>query len=207
MIVSNLFALVASILVLLLFFRKSIPKDYEVADLKEPIDAIKDIILFRLAWVLLCVLLVGYFSSVFTGLPVSIIAGITAIFFMLMAQRSPAVHTKQVIKGAPWAIVFFSVGMYVVVYGLRNAGLTGVLAEVIQMAANQGLFVATISMGFIAAILSSIMNNMPTVLINALAISETDTKEPIRVALIYANMMGSVLGSKITPICSLGDMI
>src|SRR5699024_11164432 len=49
MIIPNLFSLVATILVLLLYFRKSIPKTYEVSQLKKPAEVIRDLKLFHLS--------------------------------------------------------------------------------------------------------------------------------------------------------------
>lgn len=207
MIIPNLFSIIATISVLFLYFRKSIPKTYNVEQLKQPASAIRDRKLFHLSWYVLAVLLIGYFSSEWTGIPVSFIAGTVAMVFLMIARRSEAIEAKSVIKEAPWAVVFFSIGMYVVVYGLGDAWMTGALAQVLNIVASKGLFVATIAMGFIAAFLSSIMNNLPTVMIDALAIAETSTSGAVREALIYANVIGSDLGPKITPIGSLATLV
>jgi len=207
MIVPSLFSLAASLIVLFLFFRKDIPDHYDVSQLKKPREAIKDRGLFIWSWIILGVLLAAYLISGFVHIPVSIVAGAVALLFIVVAQRSKAIETIRIIKEAPWAVVVFSIGMYVVVYGLRNVGLTDMLGGVIAALAEQGLFVSTIGMGFLAAALSSVMNNMPTVMINALAIDATGTSGVIRESLVYANVIGSDLGPKITPIGSLATLL
>lgn len=207
MMIPNLFSLLATITVLLIYFKKNIPHHYDLSKLKSPSTAIKDLKIFRLSWYVLSLLVIGYFTSEYLNIPVSIVAGVIAIFFIVIARKSTVLNTKKLIKNAPWNIVFFSIGMYVVVYGLGNAGLTVALANIIQIVADQGLFEATIGMGFIAAFLSSIMNNLPTVMIDALAIAETNTSGVLREALIYANVVGSDLGPKITPIGSLATLV
>jgi arsenical pump membrane protein len=207
MIVPTLFAIGSSLLVLYLAFGKKIPKQYDLAQLKAPKEAIKDIRLFRLSWAILAVLLTGYLGSEFLRVPVSIIAGIAAILFLLLARQSKGIHTWKLVKGAPWAVVVFSIGMYVVVYGLRNVGFTDELGRLFEWAGAQGLYSAALVAGFIAAILSSIMNNMPTVMIDALAIQSSGVTGLTREAFIYANVIGSDLGPKMTPIGSLATLL
>ncbi|OPG16045.1 MULTISPECIES: arsenic transporter [Alicyclobacillaceae] len=207
MIVPDIFSLGASIAVLYLVFGRDIPKTYNPADLPEPAEAIVHQGMFQASWVILGILLVGYILTELLHIPVSFVAGLVAIVFLVSGSRTKVVHPWRVIREAPWAIVVFSIGMYVVVFGLRNAGFTNILGHVIQGATHSGLYGGTLATGFIAAALSSIMNNMPTVMFDALAIHSTHVSGVMHQALVYANVIGCDLGPKITPIGSLATLL
>ncbi|MBE4966734.1 arsenic transporter [Enterobacter cloacae complex sp. P24RS] len=207
MIPVDIAAIAATLIVLHLFFRREIPPTYELAKLREPARAINDLPTFRTGWIVLLLLLVGFFVLEPLGIPVSAIASVGALILFAVAKRGHAINTGKVLRGAPWQIVIFSLGMYLVVYGLRNAGLTEHLSYVLDRLAGYGLWATTLGTGFITALLSSIMNNMPTVLIGALSIDGSSATGLIKEAMIYANVIGCDLGPKITPIGSLATLL
>ena len=203
----DLASIAATLVVLLLFFRRDIPASYDVAQLRAPADAIRDHATFKAGWVVLALLLAGFFLLEPIGVPVSAVAAAGAVLLLVIAARGHVIQTRKVLAGAPWQVVIFSLGMYLVVYGLRNAGLTDHLAGLLDRTAQGGVWGAAFGTGIIAALLSSVMNNMPTVLVGALSIDATHATGAIKEAMIYANVIGCDLGPKITPIGSLATLL
>ncbi|HEY6774094.1 MAG TPA: arsenic transporter [Oxalicibacterium sp.] len=193
--------------VLFWYFRRDIPATYDVQQLKCPDEAIRDRATFVAGWWVLGLLLIGFFWLEGLGIPISAVAALGAAVLLAIAAKGHVIATREVLKNAPWQVVFFSLGMYLVVYGLRNAGLTGYLTSLLNSFADYGIWGASIGTGFVTAILSSIMNNMPTVLIGALSIDATSAQGVVREAMVYANVIGSDLGPKITPIGSLATLL
>lgn len=202
MFLPNLLSIFASIVVLYIFFRKSIPKSVDISILPEAKNAIRNETMFKLSWIFLAVLLVGYFIGDIYNIPISIFALGGALIFLAIATYFKATKPIMTIKSAPWQVVWFSIGLYVVVYGLKNGGLTDYIAQTLLYFKGFSNEIYIISTGFISAVLSAVMNNMPTIMIMDIAIDKTGD-----IFLAYANILGSNLGPKMTPIGSLATLL
>ena len=200
-------SVLSSLAVLYGFYRRDIGVHYEPALIPKPNTAIIDKATFISGWLVLLALLIGFFVLEPQGVPISLIASVGAAVLSAVVLRQKKIALTPIIKGAPWQIVVFSLGMYLVVYGLKNQGLPQYLTQALNVLAQQGMWSATLGTGFLSAVLSSVMNNMPTVLMQSLAIDEVQTTAQIREAMIYANVIGCDLGPKITPIGSLATLL
>lgn len=203
----NLASIAATLIVLFAVFGRNIPKAYDVERLAAPSSAIKDQATFLWGWIILAFLLVGFFVLEPRGVPVSAVAATGAVVLLVVARRGAVISTTNVLREAPWQVVIFSLGMYLVVYGLGNAGLTRQIAGLLDGFSQGGVWGAAFGTGFLTAFLSAIANNMPTVLIGALSIDASGATGAAREAMIYANVIGSDLGPKMTPIGSLATLL
>ncbi|QDH12864.1 arsenic transporter [Formicincola oecophyllae] len=204
----DMVALGATMGVLWLCWRKHIPATYRLAHLPSPASAMRDEGVFKAAFPLLGLVLTAYFITAPFHVPVCVVSGLAALALTLVAWRGGKVPVRLLLAKAPWQIVLFSLGMYLVVYGLRNAGLTGELATLLAWLGQHGALAATMGTGFLAAVMSSLMNNMPSTLVGALAIQQTPgLSAPVHDMMVYANVIGCDLGPKFTPVGSLATLL
>ncbi|WP_375722811.1 arsenic transporter [Arcobacter sp. KX21116] len=202
MLIPYLMSTFVSIIVLWLVLRNDIPKIIDTSLLKNPDDVLKNKMLFKFSWFFLALLLVGYFIGDRYDLPISLFALGGALIFLAIASYTKSAKAWITIKTAPWQVVWFSIGLYIVVYGLKNAGLTDYLTVILKDLSTHSDFVAVMGTGFISAFLSAIMNNMPTVMIMDIALHDVGNQ-----TLAYANIIGCNLGPKMTPFGSLATLL
>ena len=195
-------SVIITIVVLLLVLRKDIPKKVDIDLLQNADNVLKNKTLFYFSWVFLALLLVGYFVGDAYDIPISVFALGGGLLFLAIATIFKTVEPVHIIKNAPWQVVWFSLGLYIVVYGLKNAGLTDNLTVVLESLNAQGNFIAVMGTGFMSAILSAFMNNMPTIMVMDIALKDIGND-----AMIYANIIGCNLGPKMTPFGSLATLL
>ena len=62
--------------------------------------------------------------------------------------------------------------MYVIIYGLHNAGLTAALVQWLEPVVSQHLLYASFAMGGLVSLLSNVFNNHPALMIGTITLTE-----------------------------------
>lgn len=105
-------------------------------------------------------------------------------------------------------IILFLWGMSVIFIALGNGGLTNSLSGILGQVGGWGTSLAVIFTGIFITIQASIMNNVPTILSNMLAMQSIPiTNFHVINNIVYAAIIACVIGAKISPFGSLSTLL
>ncbi len=202
MMIPDIVSIIMSITVLYIFYRKEII-NYKIDENIDINNLIKDKKIFKIAFPMIILLMFFYFISGIIKIDIAFIAMPFALFFYIFARLNKKIDANYVVKIAPWQIVLFSLGMYIIVFGLSNNGLNIIYINILKYIISFKGPLSFVFSGFFFAFNAAIMNNMPSVMVGDLAIS--GLKNPGM--LMYSNIIGNDIGPKFTPIGSLATML
>ncbi|KRE44381.1 arsenic transporter [Paenibacillus sp. Soil522] len=113
----------------------------------------------------------------------------------------------DMLRKIPWNILVFAFGMYVIIYGLHNIGLTNVLVDLFYPLVSGNLLNASLLMGGLLSGMSILFNNHPALMVGTLTLTEMNL-DPLNLKIAYlATVIGSDIGSLLLPIGTLASLI
>ncbi|ECW8266760.1 arsenic transporter [Campylobacter upsaliensis] len=192
----QLFVILATLVLFWILFTRKLPKTLEFKVHTQALPK-PSITLFCFALTLL--LLFGIIGGENIALCVFTLG--VAFLSTLCGILTHKIALKQMLKLAPLGIVAFSLGLFIVVFGLNNMGLVGLLAEGLKHFDTLPLFAQIFSVGISSSLGSSVINNLPMVMLGDLALKDSSN------ALIFAHLLGCNVGAKLTPIGSLATLL
>lgn len=202
MIIPDIVAISSSALFLYLLFRHSFHDDISLDKLPKPIDVVKDVRLLKAAFVVVALMVLLYAITGFFLIPISVIAVPGVALFYLYARSRTGLPGKKLVFNTPWEIIFFALGLFIVVYALSKNGLVDALASTMSYFAELYLPTRMIVYAFIFSFLASIMNNLPSVITVNLTLIHIHEN-----SLIYLNVLANDIGTKFTPVGSLATLL
>jgi arsenical pump membrane protein len=203
MLLPDVVSILASVVFLYLFYRKEIPGFFDMSKMRDEHTVIRDPFIFRISLPMIIILLLAYSLGGYFSLPVSIIAVPASVLLLLIARINRKVDLAKPLKEAPWQIVLFSLGMYLVVFGMGREGMTQILSGVLNSMNTLYPPLRVLFSGYLFAAIAGIMNNLPSIMLGNLALSSVHG--PLN--LVYANVVGNDIGPKFTPIGSLATLV
>jgi arsenical pump membrane protein len=162
--------------------------------------------LFKICIFIVVLIRGSYFILPSYGISIEVIAITGAVILVAIRWISLRVGILDIIKKAPWHILLFAFGMYVTVYALNNTGITVFFIDLFEGAMKQNLVFASFITGLLITILSNLMNNLPSVMLGTLIITDMGLDiQTLQVSYI-AIIIGSDIGALLSPLGALATL-
>ncbi len=185
-------------LMLLMFGRKlrrEVHTDSEVTEIND-----KPLMTVALVHLIACIVLLAV--SQYTHIEMWLISLGVALSAVICSCATLALRHKKLavlgsaIKGMPFEIIPFVIGMFIIVMGLDRGGITQLLAGAI------GHGNGVLTYGFASLLSSNFLNNIPMSVLFSKVLSVSPSMPEV-----YATIVGSNIGAFITPVGALAGIM
>jgi arsenical pump membrane protein len=208
----------SSMLLVYLFFRKQIPRVYDVKA-AETLTLDKPEIsrgLLKVSVAALVAIDVGYVLTSLIRVPVSFVicsgaVFLVAVYWVSLRRNGSVSGEKKGLVGLAreinWDIVLFMLSIFLVVQGLKTAGVTNLLASALSTASTFPSVLGIFAPSMIVTIGASFMNNWPMTILGLLSIKQAAVSGTAFTGLVFSNVIGNNLGPHFFPLGSLASLI
>ncbi len=200
------------------FFRKQIPKTYDmqVADTLTKGKPVISPLLLRISLTTLVAIDIGYVLTSLNRFPVSFIicsgaAFLIAVYWFTLKWNGTVNGEKKGLIGLArdinWDIVLFMFSVFLVVKGLEVAGITNLLASALLATSKLPSILGIFTPSMVVTVGASFMNNWPMTILGLLSIQHIGASGSTLTGLIFSNIIGNNLGPHFFPLGSLAIVI
>ncbi|HWK23183.1 MAG TPA: arsenic transporter [Ureibacillus sp.] len=147
------------------------------------------------------------FVASYLNIPISAMAVFGSLVLLTWRWVYLKIPPIDMIKKTPWYIILFAFSMYVIIYGLKNIGLTELLINFMSPLVSGSLLHSSLLMGILLTVLSNIFNNHPALMIGTITLTNMPLDSVALKVAYLANVIGSDIGSLILPIGTLATLL
>jgi arsenical pump membrane protein len=163
--------------------------------------------LFRTSIYIVILIRLSLFAGSGAGIPIEWIAIAGPLLLIALRWYRTGIGMRDLIHKTPWYILLFAFSIYVVVYALHNIGMTTFMVNHLKEFISQSEFHAVMGYGLLLTVMSNMLNNLPSVMLGTLVLKEMNLDTHILQVAYLANIIGSDIGSLITPMGTLASLI
>lgn len=199
-----LFCILFNMLLFTWIFRRDLRLRYDGARVElAPADAR----FFRAAVVVLGLIAAGYVVASALDQPLSFVALGGSVALLVCAAIYRQLDWPQLRGEISWSLFIFVSGMFLLVRGIENLGLTGAFGQALLALAGTSQLRAVLLVAGGTALGANLINNVPMALVMTSALHGVQAPAAMNTGLVYATILGADLGPNLTTVGSLATIL